>query len=50
MSFEPSSNFFSSAKRKLKILYVFGRKASDGACYRNQKREAKDFEKVHPTN
>ena len=42
MSFEPSSNFFSSAKRKLKILYVFGRKASDGArkavvvvsCYR----------------
>ena len=50
LSFAPSSNFFSSAKRNLEILYVFGRKASDRACYRNWKRETKDFEKVYPTN
>ena len=50
LSFAPSSNFFSSAKRNLEILYVFGRKASDRACYRNRNREAKDFEKVYPTN
>ena len=50
LSFAPSSNFFSSTKRNLEILYVFGRKASDRACYRNWKRETKDFEKVYPTN
>ena len=50
LSFAPSSKFFSSAKRNLEILYVFGRKASDRACYRNWKRETKDFEKVYPTN
>ena len=50
LSFEPSSNFFSSAKRKPEILYVFGRKASDGACYRTRKREAKDLQKVYPRN
>ena len=50
LSFAPSSNFFSSAKRNLEILYVFGRKASDGACYRSRNREAKDFERVYPTN
>ena len=36
-------------ERKLKMLFVFGGKASDwesGSYYRNQKREAKDLEKV----
>ena len=34
----------------MKIFNVFGGKesGSSGAYYRNRKREAKDFEKVHP--